>query len=176
MEAGSRLREENSGELGHFLALSVAGLCGGEGWGRVKVRGLETSLLTQSLLTVVSLARLGQNSPGLLNLLQLSTELLLAAAAGQNKRPVEAAVVHGLGVVATITPPHLLLHTSLAELLARGAQWAAGLTGDLRQAATATVEILNFKHQESVRLQVEQDLVQSTQIKMTLDTHQVKLK
>ena len=85
-------------------------------------------------------------------------------------------MLHGLGVVATIAPPHLLINTNLGQMLARGAQWAAGLTGDLQEAATATVEVLNYKHQESLRLEVERDLVQSTQIKMTIDKHQVKLK
>ena len=176
VEAGTRLRAENSAQLAGFLSLSVSGLCGGAGWDRVRVRGLESSLLTQSLLTTVSLARLGENCPGWLNLLQLSTELLLSAAAGQNKRPVEAAVLHGLGVVATLVPPHLLNNTNLAQMLARGAQWAAGLTGDLQQSAEATVNIINYKHQESLRLQVERDLVQATEIKMTIDKHQVKLK
>ena len=177
VEAGTELREANSGELGEFLSLTVSGLCGGGwSWARVKVRGLETSLLTQSLLSLVSLVRLGQNSPGWLNILEACTELLLSVAASQNKSPVQAAVLHGLGVLGTITPPHLLANTNLAHMLARGAQWAARLTGDLQEAATATVNILNYKHQESLRLEMERDLVQSTQIKMTLDKHQVKLK
>ena len=179
LQAGTRLREENCPQLGEFLSLSVTGLCGGLeglGWARLKVRGLETSLLTQSVLSVVSLARLGENCPGWLNILEASTELLLSLAASQTKSPVQAAVLHGLGVVATITPPHLLTNTNLGQMVARGAQWAAGLTGDLREAATATVNIINYKHQESLRLEVERDLVQSTQIKMTIDKHQVKLK
>ena len=85
-------------------------------------------------------------------------------------------MLHGLGVVATLVPPHLLNNTNLAQMLARGAQWAAGLTGDLQQSAEATVNIINYKHQESLRLQVERDLVQATEIKMTIDKHQVKLK
>ena len=176
VEAGTQLRDENCAELGQFLSLSVSGLCGGLGWSRLKVRGLETSLLTQSVLSVVSLVRLGQNSPGWLNILQACTELLLSLAASQSKSPVQAAVLHGLGVVATITPSHLLADTHLAQMLARGAQWAATLTGDLEQSASTTVNILNFKHQESLRLQVERDLVQSTEIKMNIDKHQVKLK
>ena len=175
-EAGTRLREENSPGLGQFLSLAVTGLCGGPGWSRVAVRGLETSLLTQSVLTVVSLARLGLNSPGWLNVLQATTELLLALAASQNKSPVQAAVLHGLGVVATITPPHLLANTNLGQLLARGAQWAASLTGDLQEAASASLEMINYKHQETLRLEVERDLVQSTEVKMRIDKHQVKLK
>ena len=79
LEAGTQLREENCPELGQFLSLSVTGLCGGLeglGWARVKVRGLETSLLTQSVLSVVSLARLGQNCPGWLASNQGNTSLI----------------------------------------------------------------------------------------------------
>ena len=49
-------------------------------------------------------------------------------AACNNKRPVQAAVLHGLSVIATIVQPNMFTNdTSLTELLAQGAEWAANL-------------------------------------------------
>ena len=49
-------------------------------------------------------------------------------AACNNKRPIQAAVLHGLSVIATIVQPNMLTNdTSLTELLAQGAEWAANL-------------------------------------------------
>ena len=61
---GSQLRDTNSRHLGQYLSMSVSGLCHGGGgtWSRVKVSGLETSLLTQTLMGVTSLVRLGENT------------------------------------------------------------------------------------------------------------------
>ena len=57
VEAGASLRDCGSPHLDKFLAQSITRLCdgGGGAWGRVKVAGLETSLLTQTLVGVSSL-------------------------------------------------------------------------------------------------------------------------
>ena len=177
VETGTVLRERNSGKLGEFLSLTVSGLCGGGwSWARLKVRGLETSLVTQSVLSLARLVRLGENTPGWYRHLHLSTELLLAVAGSHSKAPVQAAVLHGLGVVGSLVPPHLLTGGDLAQLLATAAEWAAGLTGDLAESGLATANILRIRQQEGLRLEMERDLVQSTEIKMTLDKKQVKLR
>ena len=177
VETGTVLRERNSGKLCEFLSLTVSGLCGGGwSWARLKVRGLETSLVTQSVLSLARLVRLGENTPGWYRHLHLSTELLLAVAGSHSKAPVQAAVLHGLGVVGSLVPPHLLTGGDLAQLLATAAEWAAGLTGDLAESGLATANILRIRQQEGLRLEMERDLVQSTEIKMTLDKKQVKLR
>ena len=176
MGAGSRLREENSGEFGEFLTLTVAGLCGaGGGWARVKVRGLETSLVTQVVLGLARLVRLGENSPVLPHTLQHFTELLLTVAGSHCRTAVQAAVLHGLAVVATLVPPYLL-RENLGDLLARGAEWAARLRGDLAQSGEDTAELLRLRHREGLRLEMEKELSQATEIKMKIDKHQVRLK
>ena len=177
VDVGTRLREENSGQLGEFLSLTVSGLCGeGQGWARLQVRGLETSLLTQCVLSLARLVRLAENSPGLARHLQTFTELLLTVAGSNSKTPVQAAVLHSLGVVGTLVPPHLLLGGELGHLLATAAEWAGSLTGDLTSSGTATAGLLKLRHAEGLRLQVERDLAQTTEIKMTIDKHQIKLK
>ena len=177
VDVGTRLREENSGQLGEFLSLTVSGLCGeGQGWARLQVRGLETSLLTQCVLSLARLVRLGENSPGLARHLQTFTELLLTVAGSNSKTPVQAAVLHALGVVGTLVPPHHLLGGELGHLLATAADWAGSLTGDLTSSGTATAGLLKLRHAEGLRLQVERDLAQTTEIKMTIDKHQIRLK
>ena len=54
--------------------------------------------------------------------------MLLSVAACNNKRPIQAAVLHGISVIAAVVQPHMLTSdTSLTELLAQGAEWAANL-------------------------------------------------
>merc|ERR1719483_1977904 len=132
---GSQLREEGSALLGEFLSLTVGGLCvgGGGTWGRMQVSGLDTSILTHTLLGVSSLIRLGEHTNTWEGQVTDCLEFLLAVAGG-GKRPVQAAVLHGLGVVAALIPPHILARGRVGQLVAEGAHWAGQLTGEMKEA------------------------------------------
>jgi len=178
---GSQLRENSatSSLLGQFLDLCVTGLCdgGGGAYSRVKVTGLEMSLLTHTIMGVASLVQLGENTTSWHRQIRNCTELLLSVAACNNKRPIQAAVLHGISVIAAVVQPHMLTSdTSLTELLAQGAEWAANLGGELEESGVATSEILRFKHKEMLRVAMEQQLVLSTNIKMNIDTPELKIK
>ena len=178
VEAGASLRDSGSAHLDKFLSQSITSLCdgGGGSWGRVKVAGLETSLLTQTLVGVSSLTRLGVNTPSFPRQLTGLTSLLVSVAGSQTKRPVQAACLHGLGVVAGLVEPHMLEWDGLGELLARGAQWAGTLDGELGEGGRATRDMLSYRHQEMVRARVERELSVATEIKMTVSKPEISVK
>ena len=178
VEAGASLRDCGSTHLDKFLSQSITSLCdgGGGSWGRVKVAGLETSLLTQTLVGVSSLTRLGVNTTSFPRQLTGLTSLLVSVAGSQTKRPVQAACLHGLGVVAGLVEPHMLEWDGLGELLARGAQWAGTLDGELGEGGRATRDMLSYRHQEMVRARVERELSVATEIKMTVSKPEISVK
>ena len=79
---------------------------------------------------------------------------------------LQAAVLHGLGVLATQLEPRLLV----------GGAGAGQLRGDLAEAGRATGEVLRAAHGEMARLQLESDLAASTEIKMRVSTPEVNIK
>ena len=178
VDAGASLRDSGSPHLDRFLTQSISSLCdgGGGSWGRVKVAGLETSLLTQTLVGVSSLARLGVHTSSFPRQLTTMTELLVSIAGSQTKRPVQAACLHGLTVVAGLVEPHMLEWEGLGELLARGAGWAGELSGELGERGRATREMLSYRHQEMVRARVERELTVATEVKMTMPSHEISVK
>ena len=93
---------------------------------------------------------------------------------------LQAAVLHGLGVLATQLEPRLLVGGAgagqLPELVARAAEWAGQLRGDLAEAGRATGEVLRAAHGEMARLQLESELAASTEIKMRVSTPEVNIK
>merc|ERR1712096_552793 len=96
--------------------------------------------------------------------------------AGAGKSPVQAAVLHGLGVVAALIPPHMLARGRVGELVGEGAQWAGQLTGELREAGQNMRSMLSYKHQEGVRLMIERDLAQPREIKMRVEKKNIHIK
>ena len=178
VEAGASLRDCGSTHLDKFLSLSITRLCdgGGGSWGRVKVAGLETSLLTQTLVGVSSLTRLGVHTPSFPRQLTSLTSLLVSVSGSHTKRPVQAACLHGLGVVAGLVEAHMLEWDGLGELLARGAQWAGTLGGELGEGGRATRDMLTYKHQEMVKTRVERELSVATEIKMTVSKPDISVK
>ena len=178
VDAGASLSDIGSPHLDRFLTQSITSLCdgGGGSWGRVKVAGLETSLLTQTLVGVSSLARLGVHTPSFPRQLTTVTELLVSVAGSQTKRPVQAACLHGLTLVAGLVEPHMLEWEGLGELLARAAGWAGELDGELREQGRATREMLSYRHQEMVRARVERELSVATEIKMTVTSPEISVK
>ena len=62
-----------------------------------------------------------------------------------------------------------------SELLARGAEWSAGVGGDLEEAGDETSQMLRLKHQEMIKHQMMTQLTQATQIKMTIHQPQIKI-
>ena len=178
VEGAAELRDSRSPHVDKFLSLCITSLCdgGGGSWGRVKVAGLETSLLTQTLLGVASLAKLGVHTPSFPRQLTTLTELLVSVSASQTKRPVQAACLHGLGTVAGLVEPHMLDWEGLGELLARGARWAGALGGDLGEGGRATCEMLSYRHQEMVRARVERELSVDTEIKMSVSKPEMSVK
>ena len=177
LAGGSQLREAGSPELGEYLTMTVGGLCvgGGGTWGRMKVSGLDTSILTHTVLGVSSMVRLGEHTHGWEGQVTDYLEFLLAVA-GAGKSPVQAAVLHGLGVVAALIPPHMLARGRVGELVGEGAQWAGQLTGELRETGQNMRSMLSYKHQEGVRLMIERDLAQPREIKMRVDKKNIHIK
>ena len=90
---------------------------------------------------------------------------------------MQAAVLHSLGVIEALVQLHMLTRdTCLSELLARGAEWAGTLTGDLAHAGSNTCQMLQYKHAEMVKHQMEQELSEATYIKMKIENKDVDIK
>ena len=97
-----QLRDQSSAHLGRYLELAVCGLCegGGGAWARVRVAGLETALLTHTLVGVSSLAQLGRHTPSHPRQLTTAAQLMLAVAAGSgHKRPVQVGTRRTLFII-----------------------------------------------------------------------------
>ena len=71
--------------------------------------GLETSLVTQTLVTVTGLVRQGSSCHSWPEQLSSCCQLLLSVAGSHNKRPVQAAVLHGLSTVAALIEPQIMM-------------------------------------------------------------------
>jgi len=173
---GSLLRESGSALLGDYLTMAVGGLCvgGGGAWGRLQVSGLDTSILAHTVLTLSSMVRMGEHTHGWEGQVTHYLEFLLAVA-GSGKKPVQAAVLHGLGVVAALVPPHMLTRGRVGELLGEGARWAGQLVGELRDEGQNMKNMLSYKHQEGVKMQIERELSQPKEIKMKIDKKNIKV-
>jgi len=173
---GSQLRESGSTLLGDYLSIAVGGLCvgGGGAWGKLQVSGLETSILAHTVLSLSSMIRMGEHTHGWEGQVTHYLEFLLTVA-GSGKKPVQAAILHGLGVVAALVPPHMLTRGSVGELLGEGARWAGQLVGELREEGQNMKNMLSYKHQEGVKMQIERELSQPKEIKMTIDKKNIKI-
>ena len=99
----------------------------------------------------------------------------LLSVAGAGKRPVQAAVLHGLGVVAALIPPYMLARGRVGELLGEGAVWAGQLVGEMKEAGQNMKNMLSYKYQEGARLQMERDLAQPREIKMRVEKKNIQI-
>ena len=70
----------------------------------------------------------------------------------------------------------LLVRGQLGGQLGRAAHWAATRTGELAQPGSSTAELLQYKHQQSLKLQMERELSEATQLKMTVADREVRIK
>ena len=176
--AGAGLREAGRPDLGRYLASAVGGLCGGGGgvWGGARVAGLDCSVLTHTLYSLAGLLRLGEHSPGWQAQLSDCVDLLLAVGGPGAGQAVQTAVLHCLGVAAALVPVQLLDQGRLGGQLGRAAHWAATRTGELAQSGSSTAELLHYKHQQSLKLQMERELSEATQLKMTVADREVRIK
>ena len=174
---GTELRDGNRGELCQYVKTCVDSLCdgGGGAWARIKIAGLETSLVTQTVIGVASLVKLGQNTPSWHRQLASCCQLLLAVAGTNSRRPVQAAVLHSLASIAALIEPSTMLRADISDMLAQCAGWAGTVGGDLAEVGQQTMAMLQYKHTEMLKYQMETELTQSTQLKMRVDTPDVRI-
>ena len=68
-----------------------------------------------------------------------------------------------------------MLRADISDMLAQCAGWAGTVGGDLAEVGQQTMAMLQYKHTEMLKYQMETELTQSTQLKMRVDTPDVRI-
>eukprot|EP00088_Acartia_fossae_P048651 TRINITY_DN5309_c0_g1_i3.p1 TRINITY_DN5309_c0_g1~~TRINITY_DN5309_c0_g1_i3.p1 ORF type:complete len:720 (+),score=121.01 TRINITY_DN5309_c0_g1_i3:76-2235(+) len=166
---GIQIQYRGKAEFFDYIKTCVRGLCGGAGWAKLEFTGLESHYVSQLLIALGSLLRIGKNVPGWPELASDYLDLVLFTARS-GRAVIQTTCIHSISLVVSLASPHMV--ATMQEPLARATQWLAQLKGDqLGEEGGNALMLMAMLQQEYNKLVVQEQFTEKTTISFKTPTN-----